>query len=297
MYTSELAHIYITIFCFQIKNLFTYNTSENFYIQSLPGFGYLGTVIIERKDGGNILNSTIWTDLTALYDTINTTVAYDDSGNSFKYADICAKRLSSCVVGGDLIFTSSFISDMDAGTISYPTYTHLGQDVYIDRTVGGVQVSNNLITTAKSLKLTFNLESERSILSRKWELAFIDAMAAYTSETFSVKYSYSDSLATELSKSITGDIVFFSVTFTLMIMFSSLTLMGGNCVANRYNLGFAGVLGTGLAILGSFGFVSLCGASFVDIVGAMPFLILGNLTLEREGTSFWLTLNASYRWL
>jgi hypothetical protein len=42
---------------------------------------------------------------------------------------------------------------MDAGTISYPTYTYLGQDVYIDRTVGGVQVSNNLITTAKSLKL------------------------------------------------------------------------------------------------------------------------------------------------
>jgi hypothetical protein len=255
MYTCELAHIYTTIFCFQIKNLFTYNTSENFYIQSLPDFGYFGTVIIERKDGGNILSSALWTDLTALYDTINTTVAYDDSGNFFTYADICAKRLSSCVVEGDLIFTSSFISDMDAGTISYPTYTYLGQDVYIDRTVGGVQVSNNLITTAKSLKLTFNLESERSILSRKWELAFIDEMAAYTSETFSVKYSYSDSLTTELSKSVTGDIVFFSVTFTLMIMFSSLTLMGGNCVANRYNLGFAGVLGTGLAILGSLVYV------------------------------------------
>jgi hypothetical protein len=51
-----------------------------------------------------------------------------------------------------------------------------------------------------------------------------------------------------------------------------------------FDLGFAGVLGTGLAIMGSFGFVSLCGVSFVDIVGAMPFLILGNLTLEREGT-------------
>ena len=108
MYTSELAHIYITIFCFQIKNLFTYNTRENFYIQSLPDFGYFGIVIIERQDGGNILDSTLWTNLKALYATIKTTVAYDDSGNSFAYADICAKRLSSCVVGGDLIFTSSF---------------------------------------------------------------------------------------------------------------------------------------------------------------------------------------------
>jgi hypothetical protein len=66
-------------------------------------------------------------------DTIKNTVAYDDSGNSFTYAHICAKRLSSCVVEGDLIFTASFISAMDAGTISYPTYTYLGQDVYIDR--------------------------------------------------------------------------------------------------------------------------------------------------------------------
>ena len=293
----QSVYIYITIFCFQIKNLFTYNTSENFYIQSLPEFGYLGTVIIERKNGGNILDSTLWTDLKALYGTIKTTVAYDDSGSSFTYTDICAKRFSSCVVGGDLIFSTSFISAMDAGNISYPTYTYLGQDVYIDRIIGGVQVSNNIITTAKALKLKFNLEIERRSLSRKWELAFINKMAAYTSETLLVKYSYSDSLTTELSKSVKGDIVYFSVTFALMIIFSSVVLFGCNCVTNRYNLGFAGVLGTGLAILGSFGFVSLCGVSFVDIVGVMPFLILGNLTLGREGTSFWLKLNASYRWL
>jgi hypothetical protein len=111
-------------------------------------------------------------------------------------------------------------------------------------------------------------------------------MAAYSSGTFSVKYSYSDSLTTELSKSVTGDIVFFSVTFTLMIMFSSLTLMGGNCVANRYNLAFAGVLDTGMAIAGSFGLVSLCGASFVDIVGAMPFLILGKSKIIVEGEHY-----------
>ena len=92
-----------------------------------------------------------------------------------------------------------------------------------------------------------------------------------------VKYTYSDSLAVELSKSVAGDIAFFSITFTLVIQFSSFALFGGNCVTNRYNLGFAGVVGTGLAIFGSFGFVSLCGVTFVDIVGAMPFLILGNI--------------------
>jgi hypothetical protein len=51
------------------------------------------------------------------------------------------------------------------GFVSYPKYTHLGHSIYIDRIIGGVQVSNNFITTAKALKLTFNLESERSSLS------------------------------------------------------------------------------------------------------------------------------------
>jgi hypothetical protein len=41
----------------------------------------------------------------------------------------------------------------------------------------------------------------------------------------------------------------------------------------------AGVLGTGLAIIGSLGFISLCGVSLVDIVGAMPFLMLGTIII------------------
>ena len=220
-------------------------------------------------------------ELTPLYDFIYTTIAYDDSGNSFTYTDICAKRLSSCVVEGDLIFNSSFKTDVDNGFVSYPKYTHLGQSIYIDRIIGGVQVSNNFITTAKALKLTFNLESERSSLSRKWELAFIDNISVFSVAIFSVKYSYSGSLTSGLDKAVTDNLAIFSVTFIMMIIFPCLALMGGtcNCVTNRYNVACAGVLGTGLAIIGSLGFISLCGASLVDIVGAMPFLMLGTIII------------------
>ena len=44
---------------------------------------------------------------------------------------------------------------------------------------------------------------------------------------------------------------------------------------NRVFLGFAGVLAACLAIVASFGFVSLCGMKFVSIVGNLPFLVLG----------------------
>lgn len=221
-------------------------------------------------------------ELKSFYDSINATVAYDDSGNPFTYTDICAKRLSSCVVEGDLICSTSFMTDVDNGSVSYPKYTYLGQDVYIDRIIGGVQVSNNFITTAKALKLTFNLESERGSLSRKWELAFIDKVSVDSIAIFSVKYSYSGSLTSGIDKAVSDNFVIFSVTFIMMIIFPCLALMGGtcNCVTNRYNVACAGVLGTGLAIIGSLGFISLCGASFVDIVGAMPFLMLGTIIIK-----------------
>lgn len=261
----------------QIKSLFSFNTSVNYYRQSLPESGYYGTVIIEREDGGNILDAALLRELKDFYDFINTIVAYDDNGNSFTYTGICAKRLSSCIVEGDLIFNSSFMTDVHDGIVSYPTYTYLGQEVYVDRIIGGIQVSNNVITTAKALKLTFNLESERSSLSRKWELAFIKKVSVNSIAIFSVKYSYSGSLTSEIDKAVTDNFEILVVTLIMMIIFPCLVLMGGtcNCVSNRYNLACAGVLGTGLAIIGSLGFISLCGASFVDIVGAMPFLILG----------------------
>ena len=134
-------------------------------------------------------------------------------------------------------------------------------------------------------KLTFNLEHERSGLSRKWEIAFASKMKSYSSSILSVKYAYSNSLGVEISNSVTGDIVFFSVAFSLVINFSSLALLVSNCVANRYNLAFSGVIGTGLAIIGSFGLVSLCGVTFVDIVGVMPFLVLGNVPLSNHSSS------------
>ena len=110
-------------------------------------------------------------------------------------------------------------------------------------------------------------------------------MKSYNSSILSVKYAYSDSMRVEINNIVTGDIVLFSVTFGLLINFSSLALLGSNCVANRYNLAFAGVIGTGLAIIGSFGLVSLCGVTFVDIVGVMPFLVLGNVPLSNLSSS------------
>ncbi|CAG2233388.1 unnamed protein product [Mytilus edulis] len=117
----------------QIRELFTIDTAVNYYQQSLPDLGLFASVIIERKDGGNILDSSLWADLTALYDFINTTTAHDSTIGSFTYVDICAKRSSACVVEGDLIFSTSFLADMGSGTISFQlTFTKVKQSILIE---------------------------------------------------------------------------------------------------------------------------------------------------------------------
>ncbi|CAG2245472.1 unnamed protein product [Mytilus edulis] len=56
---------------------------------------------------------------------------------------------------------------------------------------------------------------------------------------------------------------------------SLLDLAGGNWVSNTGHLGRAGVVSSGLSILGALGLGSALQIEFVNIVGVMPFLIIG----------------------
>lgn len=256
--------------------MFKINTSANFNVQSLSDLGQYGEVIVELKNENNILNITNWIHIEELNNYIQNTTVEDSSGNIYFYSDLCARSSNQCVVDGSFLLDSKFKSDMKIGNITYPPYNlTTGQTVLLDRFIGNVQTVNGLIKNATALKIRFNLKSESFELSRKWEIKFVERMASFQNTNIMVKYSYSDSLSVELSKNVTGDISVFSVTFTLMIVFACFALMGMNCVDNRYYLGLAGILSTCLAILASFGLVSACGVAFVDIVGIMPFLILG----------------------
>jgi hypothetical protein len=54
------------------------------------------------------------------------------------------------------------------------------------------------LQSAKAIKLRFNLVSDSSHDTKPWELAFLEKMVSFESDTFIIKYSYSDSLTTEL---------------------------------------------------------------------------------------------------
>ena len=53
------------------------------------------------------------------------------------------------------------------------------------------------------------------------------------------------------------------------------TFPGGDCVSTRAVLAIAGVVAALLGTLGALGLLTLTGPRYVDIVGIMPFLLLG----------------------
>ncbi|XP_071131036.1 patched domain-containing protein 3-like [Mytilus edulis] len=248
------------------------DTANNFYQHSLISYSQYAIVIAQRKDGGNIVDSSSLSDVEALYNH-TVSISINSSGSTYKYNDVCAKRFSSCVIDGNYIFSSDFKNDLSTGNISYPSYTTSGQTFNIRDTFGKSVASGGFLESAVAIRLTFSVAGNS--VSDDWQDAFIKKMKSYSSNTLNIDFAHGSSLDEELNANISGDITLFIVTFSLMITFSGLVLFGGNSVSNRWFLGTAGVVSTALAIVAALGFVSLCGVLFASIVGTMPFLVIG----------------------
>ncbi|XP_033733469.1 patched domain-containing protein 3-like [Pecten maximus] len=188
--------------------------------------------------------------------------------------NVCALRSSNCVVGGDVVFSTAFRKAMSSNTISYPLFNY----EYLSGTFGDAQSSGGYLTSAKMVRLFFYLRQDTvttSELSSAWEGQFIQTFGTFFSSSMDIAYSTSRSLDEELDKNVNGDVLFFALTFIMMLTYAGFATSGGNCVSDRQNLGRAGVFATCFAIIGSFGLMGVIGVKFVSIVGTLPFLIIG----------------------
>lgn len=142
---------------------------------------------------------------------------------------------------------------------------------------GGVTAKNDLLLSAKTLKLRFNLRTDMDEPIKLWETAFIESMKILKTNKTDVSFEQFDSLNLELNEGIMDDIALFSITITLMCTYACLVTARGDCLSDRSLLGMAGVFSTMLGMLGGFGLCSLCGITLVNLVGVTPFLIIGKL--------------------
>ncbi|XP_053399173.1 patched domain-containing protein 3-like [Mercenaria mercenaria] len=265
----------------KVSDLFPDLSGSNFIGYQMPDMGRYGEVIVIPK-GGNILNAQFLTQLKTFHTFLLSIGTSDNNGKTVKLTDICAKSLGSCAIDGDLFVDDQFIAHVNSShSIPFPYYNHTIRGlIYYEQNVGGAVVSSNTLQAAPMLLMRVNLRKDSDYFTetaKKWQDSFLAKMKGFSSNDFNIVFSHSDSLSEELNENVIGDITIFSITFTLMITYACVATLTARCdvVGQRANLGFAGVIAAGLAIVAAFGLCSACGVEFVSIVGVIPFLIIG----------------------
>ncbi|KAJ8304745.1 hypothetical protein KUTeg_018328 [Tegillarca granosa] len=256
--------------CFMITQ------KTNFNPYTLSNLGVYGEVVMKSLNGENVLKEEYLDELLRIDDYIKSRVMVENGtsdNQTFKYDTLCAKKKGECSINGQIALMPVFRLILQHNVTKYLQY----KDPQFKYVFGNVTTNNGTLTSATVVKLRYNLRQDTEFLSfsKKWELNFIKELNKFESNITELSYAYSESLNHELNDNTKGDIKFFSFTFVLMMIYASFVTSGGNCLSQRQNLGRAGVLSTGLSILSSFGLMALIGVKFVNIVGVMPFLVLG----------------------
>lgn len=292
-YEKDVQKLYTPIGSPAFKNrarlamIFPDTTREAYYPYQLIYHGVYGELIfIGQGQDDNVLDEENIAEIQSVHDRIlDLTVEGTDSG--LHYVDVCAMRNGVCVIDGAQILDVIQRHGCYNRSVRYVT-DRRGYDVDLNDIVGGIidvgDVKDNGdvdadCLRARVLRLRFNLKhdtDQQRALSVLWEKRFLAEMESYRPpEGLDNAYTTSESLDTELAGHLSKDTKFFSLTIVIMVVYAIFVSSGGNWVSTRTLLAQAGILAALLAILATFGLLSLCGMLFVDICGVMPFLVLG----------------------
>ncbi|XP_012938836.1 patched domain-containing protein 3 [Aplysia californica] len=233
--------------------------------------------IFRSRNEHAIFTEEVIEELSNFYDSV-WEIRIQDDGKNYTYNDLCAVKDGVCAVDGAFLFSAFFKGMLSMNAVTFPVWSGI-EAMDLQLYFSDVNVSRDgILQAAGSYKMAFPLRTDTEKLERlslAWELAYIDFMSTVNLTTVDISYAVSQSLNLELDKGTSGDIFYFSLTFTIMITYASIVSSGGDCVSTRALLANAGVVAALLGTLGAFGLITLIGVRFVNIVGVMPFLTLG----------------------
>lgn len=263
----------------KITSTFPDYTVNNFQLQNVVTLGRFVEVLGRMTTTDDNVLQTASLDEIGKLNTHLENITIHADGQTYKYADLCGKAFGQCVVTGDTLLSTNFRTSVQAGNVTYPTIASTPAPVEIEQFLGQLTVTGQIVTKALYFRLRYNLRQDTAMESpvQALEDKFIEELEKYESSALDVTYSMSRSLDVELAASITGDIPFFSLTFTLMITYVSIISITTNMVASHANLARLGVVSTGLGLVAGLGLVCATGLDFVQIVGVTPFLLIGKL--------------------
>ncbi|XP_050388660.1 patched domain-containing protein 3 [Patella vulgata] len=264
----------------RVSDIFSKGIQNNYWSHTLANVPYNADVLIRAKNGKNVLSEDILEEIGHIISKIRNFNVTKDNTN-FTYSDVCGKQVRTCVIDGEMLLEKKFLNRYRKNKMTFPDWQVTEHRVIdLNRFLGKADAINGTLQSAKMFRLLFELaqsnatETERS---RAWEIGIMNYLPELQTSLNLTEFAYStsQSLNVELNRNTKKDIRNFSYSFTLMLIYATFTSSGGNCVANRGHLARAAVVAVGLSILASFGTLSLIGLKFVNIVGVMPFLVIG----------------------
>lgn len=143
-----------------------------------------------------------------------------------------------------------------------------------------------VLANAKSWLMVYHLQfhpTNVSFLSGMWERAFQNALHALPEDPYiTFTYFHSQTLAEELKRNSDSLVPRFMFSFSMLAVFAlicSMSTIDGTLyvdwVLSKPILAVLGVANAGMGIASAIGLLNLVGMPYNDIVGVMPFLVVG----------------------
>nr|KAG5690493.1 hypothetical protein BaRGS_033333 [Batillaria attramentaria] len=224
--------------------------------------------LLFQTDGDIFENNTLY----EIGDIVNRvkSVTAVSSGQTQMYSDVCARAASQCVIDGEYVLGKEFQTALKAGSVTYPNWESSLGNIGLFSAIAGVELKSGKLMSATVLKISFKLTSG----SKAWQRSFSTLAKDLDPVWTEVTYETPNSLNEEVENSM-NDVWLFFLTIVIMLGYAVMVTAGGDPVSSRTMLAFGGVLAAGLGIVGSMGLLCLCGVKYVNIMGVIPFLIIG----------------------
>ena len=265
------------------EDTFVFNDREYFTAQRLTTIAGFVQIYIYPQSGNDVLRDDV-VDATKTLDTFVREHVARFKGDRYQYNDICARWNDTCTNSGFLQIVGD--SSIDSLSISYPFHTDAQGGVFsLVSEVGGVEYPDGVLTSARSLLLSYFVRSQSSSDEKRaeeWLNSLRDELFDYDSDVIKIEFQTSLTLSQELEASLGSIVTLFIIAYNILVIFAIGACLMFDWVRAKPWVALGGLAAAGLGIVSSIGIMSAAGVKFASVVGTMPFLIMGKCSLIIE---------------
>ena len=244
--------------------------------------GRFGRVLITSLDGGSLLRSEAWFEISFL-DSLVRNVSVVWEGDTYNYEALCAKTLEGKCWSNEIVNLSLYMEEIQNRniTLTYPIW--FSPDTFkaypLTMYMGGLGLSpTNEVDGVAGVSLAYFLDSEedwRMDRGKLWENAFLETLKNQRFEHIKAGRFASVTLEQELENNTETVKPYFGLNIIIMVIFCIFTSMMTDWVKSKPLLGLFGVVSAIMGSMSAFGLVMYLGMDFIGINLAAPFLMLG----------------------